>query len=289
MPVAGINGQQLYYEDSGGQGLPVVLSHGLLMDHEMFAPQLAALRSEYRVVTWDERCHGLTESTTDPFTYWDSADDLAGLFDHLGIERAVLGGMSQGGFLSLRFALRHPQRVRALVFFDSQASPEDPDKAETYGVMLDVWEAEGLYDPMAETIAAILFGSDWPGRGPWIEKWRHQPRERLRPSFNTLVGREDIHDRLNEIKAPALVIHGTADTAIDMELAERLCSGLANCRGVVQIEGAGHSANLTHPELVNRALLAFLSQVVSPPRERGGCLPRLRRGDPKGRSRPGGE
>ncbi len=288
MPRHEINRQQIYYEDSGGQGVPVVLSHGFLMDHEMFAPQVDALRSQYRVITWDERCHGLTETTTDPFTYWDSADDLAGLLGHLGVENAVLGGMSQGGFLSLRLALRYPERARALVLFDSQAGAEDPDKIETYGVMLDVWESERLHDPMAETIAAIIFGSDWTGRETWIEKWRRLPRERLRQSFNPLVEREDIHDRLGEIVAPALVIHGTADTAIDMELAERLCSGLANCRGVVKIEGAGHSANLTNPEPVNRALLAFLSEVTGLPATRGGSLPRLRRGGPRGPSRPGG-
>ena len=150
------------------------------------------------------------------------------------------------------------------MFFDSQAGPEDPDKAATYGVMQKVWEAEGLHDPMAEIIAAITFGTDWPGRAPWIEKWRNMPREQGRQMFNPLVEREDLHDRLGEIKAPALVIHGTADAAIDMDLAERLCSGLANCRGVVKIEDAGHSANLTHPEPVNRALLEFLSTVGAP-------------------------
>ena len=257
-----VNGQRIYYEDSGGEGLPVVLSHGFLMDHTMFAPQLDGLRPEYRVITWDQRCHGRTETTPDAFTYWDSAEDLAGLLDHIGVERAVVGGMSQGGFLSLRFALRHPQRVHALVLIDSQAGVEDPDKAQTYEVMLDVWEAEGLHEQMGETVAAILFGSDWPGRGPWIETWRRWPRRVLRQMFNTLVGREDIHDRLAEVDAPALVIHGTLDTAIDMELAERMCSGLANCRGLVQIEGAGHSANLTHPEPVNRALHQFLGEVA---------------------------
>jgi 3-oxoadipate enol-lactonase len=262
MPKHEINGQQIYYEDGGGDGAPVVFSHGLLMDHEMFAPQVDALRSQYRVITWDERCHGLTEATVDPFTYWDSADDLAGLLDHLGIRRAVIGGMSQGGMLSLRFALRYPGRAIALVLMDTQAGKEDPDKAHTYGLMLEVWESEGLHDPMAETIAAIIFGSDWPGRTPWIEKWRKRRREQLRQMFNPLVDREDLHGRLGEILAPALVIHGTADNAIDMELAERLCTGLANCRGVVKIEGAGHSANLSDPEPVNRALLAFLSEVT---------------------------
>jgi pimeloyl-ACP methyl ester carboxylesterase len=130
--------------------------------------------------------------------------------------------------------------------------------------MLEVWESEGLNDPMAETIAAIIFGSDWPGRGPWIEKWRGRPPSQMRQSFNPLVDREDIHDRLGEIKAPALVVHGTEDAAIEMELAERLCTGLPNCGGLVRIERAGHSANLSDPEPVNRALLAFLSQVGAP-------------------------
>src|SRR6266849_1225535 len=133
--------------------------------------------------------------------------------------------------------------------------------------MLDVCESEGLYDPRAETIAAIIFGSEWPGREPWIAKWRKRRREQLRQMFNPLVDREDIHDRLGEITAPALVIHGTADNAIDMELADRLCSGLVNCRGLVKIEGAGHSANLTHPEPVNRALIQFLSEVRMPARK----------------------
>ncbi len=257
-----INRQRIYYEDSGGEGMPVVLSHGFLMDHRMFAPQLDALRSDYRVITWDQRCHGETESTPEAFTYWDSAEDLAGLLDKVGVERAVLGGMSQGGFLSLRFALRHPERVHSLVLIDSQAGVEDPDKAQTYEVMLDVWEAEGLHEPMGETVAAILFGSDWPGRGPWIEIWRQWQRRLLRQMFSTLVGREDIHDRLAEIDAPALVIHGTLDTAIDMELAERLCSGLPNCRGLEKIDGAGHSASLTDPEPVNQVLHRFLAEVA---------------------------
>jgi pimeloyl-ACP methyl ester carboxylesterase len=103
-----INGQNIYFEDSGGRGLPMVFSHGLLIDHEMFAPQVKEFGAEHRVITWDERCHGLTETTLDSFTYWDSAEDLNGLLEHLGIERAIIGGMSQGGFVSLRFALKHP-------------------------------------------------------------------------------------------------------------------------------------------------------------------------------------
>jgi 3-oxoadipate enol-lactonase len=258
MPLHKINGQWIHYEDTGGTLGPVVLAHGLLMDNEMFAPQIEALGSRFRIITWDARCHGQTETTDDPFTYWDLADDLRGLLDHLGIERAVIGGMSQGGFIALRFALRYPERVSALILLGTQAGIEDPEKAATYELMLDVWKAEGLNDQLAETIAAIILGNEWPGREVWIAKWRQWTRSLLSPAFQALVGREDISDRLGEIKAPALVIHGTADAAIDIELAHRLCSDLANCQQLTAIEGGGHASNLTHPKQVNQALQQFL-------------------------------
>jgi pimeloyl-ACP methyl ester carboxylesterase len=262
MPLHRINGQWIHYEDTGGDLPPVVLAHGLLMDGEMFAPQLEALGSGYRIITWDARCHGETETTDDPFTYWDLAEDLSGLLNHLGIARAVIGGASQGGFVALRFALKHPERVAALVLLSTQAGAEDPAEAAIYETMLDVWERDGLNDQLAEMVGAIILGNEWPGRQAWIAKWRQWPRSLLRPAFNALVGREDIHDRLGEIKAPALVIHGTADAAIDIELAQRLCSGLANCGPLVTIDGGGHACNLTHPTLVNLALLQYLVEVA---------------------------
>jgi 3-oxoadipate enol-lactonase len=262
MPLQKINRQWIHYEDTGGNLPPVVLAHGLLMDYEMFAPQLEALRSQCRIITWDARCHGATESTDDPFTYWDLAEDLRGLLDHLGIARAVIGGMSQGGFVALRFALKHPERVAALILLSTQAGTEDPEKAAIYESMLDVWEGEGLNNQLAETIAAIILGNEWPGREAWIAKWRQWPRSLLRPAFKAVVSREDIHDRLGEIKVPALVIHGTADAAIDIELAERLCSQLANCQPLITVEGGGHACNLTHPTLVNLAVQQFLVELA---------------------------
>lgn len=262
MPLTKINGQWINYEDTGGTGRPIVLAHGLLMDHEMFARQIDSRKPD-RFITWDARCHGQTESTDDPFTYWDLADDLKGLLDHLGIERAVIGGMSQGGFIALRFALRYPERVSALILLGTQAGVEDPEKVATYRVMLDVWEADGLNDQLAETIAAIILGNDWPGREPWIIKWRQTPQSLLRQAFETLVGRDDIHDRLGDVKAPTLVIHGTADAAIDIEKAHRLCSDLPDCRQFVAIEGGGHAANLTHPEVVNLAVQKFLDELLT--------------------------
>src|SRR6478752_4084133 len=109
MPHADINGQRIYFEDSGGDGPAVILAHGF----------------------------GQTEFDGEPFTYWDSASDCLGLLDHLGIDRAVVGGMSQGGFISLRVALTAPDRVRALILLDTEAGVEDPEVVAGYDQMRD--------------------------------------------------------------------------------------------------------------------------------------------------------
>ena len=283
MPLHEVNGQWINYEDTGGDLGPVVLAHGLLMDRGMFAPQIEAAKVGTRFVTWDARCHGDTENTADPFSYWDLADDLKGLLDHLEIERAVIGGMSQGGFVALRFALKYPERVSALILLGTQAGVEDPEKVAIYQVMLDVWESEGLNDQLADTIAAIILGKRWSGSQEWIAKWRQKPRSLLRQAFQTLVSRDDIHHRLGEIKAPALVIHGTADAAIDIEKAHRLCSDLADCEQFVAIDGGGHACNLTHPKLVNLAIQQFFGELAVMPR-RSESLADARRADVERRS-----
>jgi pimeloyl-ACP methyl ester carboxylesterase len=261
MPYADVNGQRIWYTDSGGHGLPMVLAHGFLMDSDMFAPQVAALGGKQRVITWDQRGHGRTQSTPDPFTYWDSADDQRALLDHLGIHQAVVGGMSQGGFVGLRFALRYPDRTAGLLLLDSQAGLEDPEKVPQYDLMFDVWTSEGPTPELTEMVAAIAIGNQRPESAAWIEKWGALPAEGLRQSYRTLMDRDDVTDRLGQIRAPALVIHGEEDSAIPMERAEELCQGLSGCEGVVRIPGAGHAANLTHPELVNAAISGFLASM----------------------------
>jgi pimeloyl-ACP methyl ester carboxylesterase len=261
MPHADVNGQRIYFEDSGGTGLPLFLAHGLLMDHEMFAPQVAALGDLCRVITWDARGHGLTEAAPDDFSYWDSAEDLRGLMDHLGIERAIVGGMSQGGFASLRFALRYPERVVGLVLLNTQAGQEDPEALPRYEMMLDVWVNDGPNDVIAEAIAATIIGADRPESPAWMAKWKARPTTEPRWIFRALVGREDLTDRLGEITAPALVVHGEEDIAIDMPRAETLAAGLSGAWPLVRVPGAAHAANLTHPEPVNAAIADFIQDL----------------------------
>jgi 3-oxoadipate enol-lactonase len=261
MAYADVNGQRLFFTDTGGDGPVVVLSHGFLMDHSMFEPQVAALRDTHRVITWDERGFGRTEFDGEPFTYWDSAADCLGLLDHLGVERAVLGGMSQGGFLSLHAALLAPERVAARILLDTQAGGEEPAVAEGYRSMLDTWVTVGPIDELAAVVADIIIaGPDV--NDEWIGIWKAMPKEQLKEPGDCLLGRDDITGRLGEITCPALVIHGTEDTAISMDRARELADGLPGSGDVVEVGGA-HAANLTNPEPVNAAITSFLGALAA--------------------------
>jgi 3-oxoadipate enol-lactonase len=257
MPYAEVHGQRLYYEDTGGDGPPIVFSHGFLMDHRMFAPQVADLRDVFRVVTWDARGFGATEFDGQPFTYWDSARDLFGLLDVLDIERAVLAGMSQGGYLSLRAALLHPDRVRALVLLDTQAPPETDDKIAEYRAMIETWAEHGYLEELASGVAELIVG-DPALVATWTARWREMDHRRLAPAGVALLERDDISDRLEELAMPVLCIHGTEDLAIPVARAHEICAAVSDCRGVVEVEGAPHAANLSHPHLVDPPLRDFL-------------------------------
>jgi 3-oxoadipate enol-lactonase len=211
-------------------------------------------------VTWDQRVHGEAEHDGN-WSYWDSADDLLALLDHLGVEQAVLAGMSQGGFISLRAALRAPDRVRALVLIDTQAGVEDPAVVPLYEGMTAEWSTVG---PSAETLdftAAAILGPRADDQA-WKEHWVSLPLHRSTQMMHTLVNRDDITDRLGEITCPALVIHGDADTSIPIERAQALVDGLSGARPLVLVPGAGHASNLTFPEVVNPAIRSFLDDLA---------------------------
>ena len=260
MATARVNGATIAYDDTGGDGPIVVLGHGFLMDRTMFEHQVAALRATHRVVTWDQRGFGETVYDDEPFTYWDSAADCLALMDHLGIDRAVVGGMSQGGFVALRVALLAPERVRGLILLDTQAGPEDAEVIPLYQGMIDAWVETGPTDELAEITASLIIGEPELS-ATWMAIWRARPQESLRNPGQTLLERESIAERLGEITAPAVVVHGTADVSISMDKGEALAAGLVGCPGVVAVEGGPHATNMTHPGPTNDAVIAFLAEL----------------------------
>ncbi len=256
MSFADVNGQHIYFEDSGGGGAAVIFSHGFLMDHEMFEPQVRALAGEFRCITWDERGFGQTQAKG-AFTYWDSADDALALLAHLGVEQAFFVGMSQGGFLSMRAALRAPDRVIGLGLVDTQSGTEAEEARPLYDAMVDDWTTNGPSDELTAAVAGIIMSPGYD-HSSWIAKWQARPKGFIREPYRTLIERDDISDRLADITAPAIVFHGESDVAIPMDKAEQLLKEMPNCEELVRVPGAGHASNLSHPDEVNGPLVAFL-------------------------------
>jgi 3-oxoadipate enol-lactonase len=259
MAFAKVNGIDVYFEDSGGDRPPLLFSHGFLMDHTMFDAQVEALAGDYRCIRWDERGFGRT-AARGPFTYWDSADDAVGLLDHLGIEQAVLIGMSQGGFLSLRAALAHPGRVRALVLIDSAADLDDADTLNANQAMMHVFEHGTEQDRagLRQIVAGMILGDDMLAAA-WIPKWETLDLAQLTLAGQTLLTRDDISDRVVEITCPILNVHGTADAGLDISRARAIADTAPDHRGLIEIEGAPHASNMTNPDQVNVAIAEFLA------------------------------
>jgi pimeloyl-ACP methyl ester carboxylesterase len=149
MATARVNGIEIDYEDTG-RGRPILLTHGHMSSRIAWNGQHQALADRYRVISWDIRGHGQTVSPDDPTGYSLALTvaDIHALLGHLGIERAVIGGLSLGGYISLAFALAHPEMVEALVICDSgpgyrndQARTQWNERAFTRAAEL---EAKGL-------------------------------------------------------------------------------------------------------------------------------------------------
>ena len=123
MPTISRDGVRIAYEVHGAarRGLPLLLTHGYGESAAMWAPNVAALSAGRPVITWDMRGHGASDSPEDQARYTQQAclDDMAALLDAAGADRAVLGGLSLGGYLSLAFRLARPERVAALLLFDT--------------------------------------------------------------------------------------------------------------------------------------------------------------------------
>ncbi|MFI6683896.1 alpha/beta fold hydrolase [Streptomyces sp. NPDC050485] len=259
MSKAKIGTSLIHHADTGGDGPAVVFSHGNLMDADMWQPHIKRLAPAYRCVAWDARLHGRTQDDGAPYTYWESAADLLALLDELRIERAHLVGHSQGGFTSLRAALLAPTRVASLTLIDTAAVRWPPEALADMAAVRDGLRTHGP-DTVGPALLELLLGV--PELYPeWLAKWRRQPNGRLADAVGVLMAVDDLTARLGEVRAPALVVHGTDDRPIPPAAGRALAAALPAAT-FVPVPGAGHTPPLTHVEMVHEPLLELLNSVV---------------------------
>jgi pimeloyl-ACP methyl ester carboxylesterase len=232
-------------------GVPLLLTHGFGATAGMWDPNIDALSIDRPVIVWDQRGHGSSDAPDDVEAYSEqiSVADMAAVLDDAGADRAVLGGMSLGGYLSLAFHLVHPQRVAALVLVDTGPGYRN-DEAR------DKWNA------WVERRAEQLERGEVPADiSPELAQAVHQHPERLPRAARGVMAQKDarVITSLDSITVPTLVIVGAEDTDF-LAGADYMHRKIPAARKVV-IEGAGHAANMDRPETFNTAVRELLEQL----------------------------
>jgi len=261
---ADLNGISLAYDDAGS-GPPVVLLHGFPLCRQMWRPQVDVLASAgFRVITPDLRGFGESKAPDGSHAMSVFADDVACLLDHLDIERAVIGGMSMGGYVLLNLVERCPQRVAAAMFLVTRAAADDePARMRRSSLAAEV--AGGRPQTVTDAFEGILFAGVTPVVRPdlvaEVKAWMTATAPRgLAGGLLAMRDRKDYVDLLPSFDLPALVVGAEADRAVPPEHSRVLAEGLPNAR-LCMIPEAGHMANLERPEAFNICLLDFLNNL----------------------------
>jgi 3-oxoadipate enol-lactonase len=263
MPMLRVNGTELYYEDTGGRGSAILFSHGLLWDTSLFAPQIAALKSQYRCIAYDHRGQGRSaESDLRAIDMDTLFADAVALIEALDLKPVHVCGLSMGGFVAMRLGARRPDLVRSLLLLDTSADPEPPKNAPKYRLWNWIARCFGV-GPVVEATMPIMFGksalSD-PARDAERDAWRRQLRSNRRSlwrAVNGVIGRPSVYHELSRITAPTLVIVGEEDTVTVPAKAERIAAAIAGAK-LVRVPRAGHMVTLEQPQAATRAISGFL-------------------------------
>jgi pimeloyl-ACP methyl ester carboxylesterase len=261
-----INGTTLWVEDTGGDGIPVLFAHGLLMSCRMFDAQVAALRGRYRCISWDHRGQGQSDPGTGRAVPIEQVtDDALALIRALGLPAAHFVGLSMGGFVGMRLAARHPATLRSLVLLDTSADPEPAENVPRYRLLNVVARWFGLR-AVAGRVMPIMFGRTFlgdPARAEERALWRLRlvaNRRAVWRAVNGVIEREGVAAELPQVRTPTLVLVGEEDVATVPAKSERI-RDLITGATLVRIPGAGHSSSVQQPAAVTAALGTFLRQV----------------------------
>jgi pimeloyl-ACP methyl ester carboxylesterase len=253
VPLLERGGVTIAYQVHGSVGLtPVLLSHGYSASSAMWDANIAALAADRQVVTWDMRGHGHSASPADPSAYSEAASvaDMAAVLDACGMARAVVGGLSLGGYLSLAFHLTHPERVAALLLFDTGPGYQRPEARGRW----NSW-VEATAVAFEETGLGALADSPEVGVGP------HNPVGLALAARGILTQHTaDVIDSLPSVTVPTLVLVGAEDRLF-LGAADYMAARIPGAVKTV-VAGCGHAPNIDDPSAFNDAVTTFLRSAL---------------------------
>ncbi len=258
MPTFEHEGRWLHYLDEG-DGPPVLLLHAFPLSSEMYRPQLEALGARYRFIVPDLRGFGQSDVDPHPVGMPDFADDALALLDHLGIDQAVVGGVSMGGYVALALLRTEPSRVAGLILSDTQFNADDDAGKRKREDVAQALEKDGirvLEDSMPEK---LLAQPPQPQVQARVRSLIREAKPQGAASASRGMGlRTDSRDILGRFAGPLLVIVGEGDVITPPQKAKAMAD-LVKGSVLETIPGAGHLPNLEQPSAFNAVLERFLA------------------------------
>jgi 3-oxoadipate enol-lactonase len=254
-----VNGINLHYHDEG-EGLPLIFIHAFALNQTMWREQVAAFSNDYRCITLDLRGFGHSQ-VSDETSMKQMASDIGELMKALAIDRAVLVGLSMGGYIALAFYKNFPEAVRALVLADTRATADGEEARANRLRSADKALREGAAAIAEETTPKLLGDTTLKQNAELVQRVQaiqasNSPAG-IAAAQRAMAAREDSSELLARISVPTLVIVGSEDKLTPPAEAEVIHQGISKAKLVV-IEKSGHLSNLETPETFNQALGEFL-------------------------------
>ncbi|MEZ5763272.1 MAG: alpha/beta fold hydrolase [Xanthobacteraceae bacterium] len=252
MPKLNRDGVDIYYEVHGS-GPALILTHGYSATSQMWKGQIEPLAKNHTLILWDMRGHGQSDYPADQSAYSEelTVGDIDALLDKVGAKTAIVGGLSLGGYMSLAYYNKHPERVRALLIIDTGPGFKKDDAREgwnqTARTRADTLEKDGL--------ATLKTGS--AERAYAV----HRDALGLAKAARGMLTQRDatVIESLPNIKVPSLVVVGSKDTPF-IAASDYMAAKIPGAQKVV-IDDAGHASNIDQPKAFNDALVAYLEKL----------------------------
>ncbi|MCR6673470.1 3-oxoadipate enol-lactonase [Devosia ginsengisoli] len=255
-----INDVLLHYRLAGPADAPVLaLVNSLGTDARIWDGVIDILSARYRVLSYDKRGHGLSDTPPGDYALEDHVDDLTGLLDHLGIERLALAGVSVGGLIAQGLALRDQERLAALILCDTAPKVGD---AAGWNARIDTVRKEGL-GAIADLVMDRWFSPDFQQQHPdalagWRNLFLRSDPVGYAATCATLRD-TDLTAQIGAIATPTLVVAGEADRSTPVELVRSCAESIAGSRFEI-LPGVGHIPSIEQPAELAALILGFLKE-----------------------------
>ncbi len=255
----------LAYDDFGPKtGVPVVFIHGFPFSREMWIPQIDVLKERYRLITYDVRGHGKTGVGDGQYSIEYFVDDLIALLDHLKVEKAVVIGLSMGGYIALRAIERHPERFLALVLCDTRSEADGNEAKTKRAMQAKAVKKEGTKSFAEGFLNAVFYEKSFTTNPQAVQTIRRIIEETspigIAGTLIALAARTDTTSALSSIKVPTLILVGEHDAITPPSAAKSLNEKIAGSELHV-IPNAAHMSNMENAAEFNKHLLDFLKKL----------------------------